>query len=145
MMLFFFKSADDIVLGIVASVLAAIGFAGSLVFYNSFLPDIATTDQMDSVSAKGFSYGYVGSIILLIINLVIIQKPAWFGIDPDGTVSDDNPDENDPTPTPFPITGSIGDRVWYDVPPASWQCAIDSYRAWFGMSHVQGGIKPQVC
>jgi len=86
MLLFFFKSSDDIVLGIVASVLAAIGFAGSLVFYNSFLPDIATTDQMDAVSAKGFSYGYVGSVILLLINLVVIQKPAWFGLDASGTL-----------------------------------------------------------
>jgi len=84
MLLFFFKSSDDIVLGIVASVLAAIGFAGSLVFYNSFLPDIATRDQMDAVSAKGFSYGYVGSVILLLINLVVIQKPAWFGLDASG-------------------------------------------------------------
>ena len=86
MLLFFFKSSDDIVLGIVASVLAAIGFAGSLVFYNSFLPDIATTDQMDAVSAKGFSYGYIGSVILLLINLLVIQKPEWFGLDPSGTL-----------------------------------------------------------
>ncbi len=87
MALFFFKSSDDIVLGITASVLAAVGFAGSLVFYNSFLPEIATDDQMDSVSAKGFSYGYVGSVILLIINLIVIQKPEWFGIDPEGTLA----------------------------------------------------------
>lgn len=85
--LFFFKSSDDIVLGITASVLAAVGFAGSLVFYNSFLPEIATEDQMDSVSAKGFSYGYVGSVILLLVNLVVIQKPEWFGIDPEGTLA----------------------------------------------------------
>ena len=43
------------------------------------------------------------------------------------------------------LLSGIRDRVWYDVPPASWQCAIDSYRAWFGMSHVQGGSEPQIC
>ena len=85
--LFFFESSDDIVLGIAVSIIATVGFAGSLVFYNSFLPEIATTDQMDSVSAKGFSYGYVGSVILLIFNLLMIQKPEWFGIDPDGTLA----------------------------------------------------------
>ena len=86
MALFFFDSADRIVLGIGASVLAAIGFASSLVFYNSFLPEIATEDKMDSVSAKGFAYGYVGSVILLILNLLVIQKPAWFGLPTEGTL-----------------------------------------------------------
>ncbi len=85
--LFFFDSADRIVLGIAASVLAAIGFASSLVFYNSFLPEIATEDKMDTVSAKGFAYGYIGSVILLILNLLVIQKPAWFGLPTEGTLA----------------------------------------------------------
>jgi len=84
--LFFFDSADQIVLGIAAFVLAAIGFASSLVFYNSFLPEIATEDRMDDVSAKGFAYGFGGSVILLLFNLAVIQKPEWFGLSNEGTL-----------------------------------------------------------
>lgn len=76
---FFFQNAP-IALGLIGFILATIGFAGGQVFYNSFLPLIVTEDRFDSVSAKGFSYGYIGSVILLIINLVIILKPEWFGI-----------------------------------------------------------------
>jgi len=50
-----------------------IGFWGSLVFYNSYLPDIAFPEQQDSISAKGFSMGYVGSVLLLIVNLVMVM------------------------------------------------------------------------
>ncbi|MFL1012776.1 MFS transporter [Flavisericum labens] len=50
-----------------------IGYWGSLVFYNSYLPDIAFPEQQDSISAKGFSLGYLGSVILLIINLVMVM------------------------------------------------------------------------
>jgi UMF1 family MFS transporter len=49
-------------------------------FYNSFLPEIATEDQMDKLSAKGFSLGYVGSVILLVLNLVLIMMPDKLGI-----------------------------------------------------------------
>lgn len=57
-----------------------IGYWGSLVFYNSYLPDIAFVEQQDKISAKGYSMGYVGSVILLIINLAMIMKPKLFGI-----------------------------------------------------------------
>ncbi|MEM9886081.1 MAG: MFS transporter [Bacteroidota bacterium] len=70
----------QIAIGIVCFILATMGFAGSLVFYNAYLPEIASEEKYDSVSAKGFAYGYIGSIILLLMNLVIIQKPEWFGI-----------------------------------------------------------------
>lgn len=70
----------QLAIGTIAFILATIGWAGSLVFYNAYLPEIVTEDRYDSVSAKGYSYGYVGSILLLISNLVIIQKPEWFGI-----------------------------------------------------------------
>ena len=50
-----------------------IGFWASLVFYNSYLPDIAFPEQQDKVSAKGFSMGYIGSTILLIINLAMVM------------------------------------------------------------------------
>ncbi len=52
-----------------------IGYWGSLVFYNSYLPDIAFQDQQDKVSAKGFSLGYLGSVILLVVNLIMVMLP----------------------------------------------------------------------
>lgn len=76
----FFFDAQHILLGLTAFIVATIGFSGSLVFYNAYLPEIASEDIQDKVSAKGFSYGYVGSVILLILNLLIIQKPDWFGL-----------------------------------------------------------------
>ncbi|NRD22553.1 MFS transporter [Winogradskyella litoriviva] len=51
-----------------------IGYWGSLVFYNSYLPDIAFEEQQDSISAKGFSMGYIGSVLLLIVNLVMVMS-----------------------------------------------------------------------
>lgn len=76
----FFFDAQHIHLGLGAFVIATIGFSGSLVFYNAYLPEVASEENQDKVSAKGFSYGYVGSVLLLILNLLIIQKPEWFGI-----------------------------------------------------------------
>lgn len=79
--LFFFTSMANLWLGVLGFVLAIIGFAGGQVFYNSYLPEIASEDKLDTVSAKGFAYGYVGSVLLLITNLMIIQNPTWFGLD----------------------------------------------------------------
>lgn len=61
--------------------MALIGFWGSLVFYNSYLPDIAYPEQQDAISAKGYSLGYIGSVILLIINLAMVMKSELFGFD----------------------------------------------------------------
>ena len=58
-----------------------IGFWSSLVFYNSYLPDIAFPDQQDRVSARGFSLGYLGSTLLLLLNLAMVMFPKTFGID----------------------------------------------------------------
>jgi UMF1 family MFS transporter len=70
--MWFFTSMDTLPLGTMSFILATIGFAGGLVFYNAYLPIISTEDQYDRVSAKGFSYGYAGSVILLIVNLGMI-------------------------------------------------------------------------
>jgi UMF1 family MFS transporter len=78
--LFFFKGEAQMWLGTSAFILATIGFAGSLVFYDSYLPLIATEDQFDKISARGYSYGYVGSVILLLFILAMILKPQVFGI-----------------------------------------------------------------
>lgn len=78
--LFFFK-LETLELGVICFALAAIGYAGGFVFYNSYLPEIASPDQQDAVSAKGFSYGYVGSVILQLICFLFVLKPLWFGIE----------------------------------------------------------------
>jgi len=77
--LYFFK-LQTLEWGIICFVLAAIGYCGSIVFYNAFLPEIAPENLQDRVSARGFAYGYVGSVLLQIICLVFILKPDWFGI-----------------------------------------------------------------
>jgi UMF1 family MFS transporter len=73
-------SLENIYISLVFYFLGLVGFWGSWVFYNSYLPDIAFADQQDAISAKGFSYGYVGSVILLIVNLAMIMMPDVFGI-----------------------------------------------------------------
>lgn len=77
-MLYWFNGSN-LAYGLTFAALAVIGYAGSLVFYNSFLPIIATPDKHDRISAKGFSWGYAGSIMLLIINLVVIFNYQSFG------------------------------------------------------------------
>ncbi len=63
---------ENIYFGILCFFFGLIGFWGSLVFYNSYLPDIAHNEQQDALSAKGYSLGYIGSVILLVICLIII-------------------------------------------------------------------------
>ena len=75
--LYFFVGSNP-VYGIFCAVLASIGFAGSLVFYNAFLPEIATNDRFDAISAKGFSLGYLGSFILQVFCLTLIMFPQWY-------------------------------------------------------------------
>ena len=71
MSLYFF-SLDNLWLSLISYLFALIGFWGSLVFYNSYLPDIAPKEQQDRVSAKGYSLGYIGSVILLLICLAMV-------------------------------------------------------------------------
>jgi UMF1 family MFS transporter len=73
-------SLENIYISLLFYFLGLIGFWGSLVFYNSYLPDIAFIEQQDETSAKGYSYGYIGSVILLIVNLAMIMMPDIFGI-----------------------------------------------------------------
>ena len=78
--MYFFDDITTTWIGIVCTVLASIGFWSSIVFYNSYLPEIAYPDQQDAASAKGFIHGYVGSVILLVINLAMILYPETLGI-----------------------------------------------------------------
>lgn len=84
-MLLYFFSLDYLILSLVFYLLALIGFWGSLVFYNSYLPDIAHTEQQDKISAKGYGLGYIGSVILLLINLAMLMNYETFGFESEMT------------------------------------------------------------
>ena len=83
-MVLFFFNRDHITLGVIAFGLGTLGYAGSIVFYNSFLPVIAAPEDQDRVSARGYSMGYIGGVVLLLFNLWMIQFPGFFGI-PEGS------------------------------------------------------------
>lgn len=72
-------SLENIHWSILFYFMGLIGYWGSLVFYNSYLPDIAFEHQQDGISAKGFSLGYIGSVLLLILNLAMVMMPEMFG------------------------------------------------------------------
>ena len=76
----FFIGAGDWQLATTLYVIANIGVAGSIVFYESLLPHIAAPEEVDRVSAAGYAMGYLGSGLLMAANLVMIQRPHWFGL-----------------------------------------------------------------
>lgn len=96
----FWFSVELLWFGFLCYFLALVGFWASLVFYNSYLPDIAFPEQQDKVSARGFSLGYIGSVILLVICLVMIMFYDTFGFKDSGL----------PTRLSFVLTG-----VWWIV------------------------------
>jgi len=93
-------SLEHIYFGLLCYLLALVGFWGSLVFYNSYLPDIAYENQHDSLSAKGYALGYIGSVLLLLICLAMILKYETFGFESEAM----------PTKLSFVATG-----VWWIV------------------------------
>ena len=70
--LLYFFDGSNLGWGISCFILASMGFVGSLVFYNAYLPEIAAPEDQDAVSAKGFSYGYIGSVILQVIGFGLV-------------------------------------------------------------------------
>ena len=76
----YFFDLENIYIGLSFYFLALFSFWASLVFYNSYLPEIAFPKQQDRISALGFSYGYVGSVLLLVFNLIMIMFPEFFGL-----------------------------------------------------------------
>lgn len=82
--LYFFDGIETLYWGIFCSVMASIGYSGSLVFYDAFLPEIVTEDRLDEVSAKGYSMGYFGSVILMVACLIMIGNSQWFGFSSEG-------------------------------------------------------------
>ena len=79
-MVLFFFTKETLTFSIFIFGLSLIGWSGSIVFYDSYLPEIATEDNFDRYSARGFSMGYLGSVILLLFNLSMILFPAFYGI-----------------------------------------------------------------
>ena len=77
--LYFFDS-DHIMGGLISVIIACVGFWSSLVFYNSYLPEIAAPEDRNRISAKGFMMGYIGSVLLQLICFVFVLKPELFGI-----------------------------------------------------------------
>lgn len=80
MSLFFFDRYELFPLGLLGLMFATMGYSGSIVFYNSFLPAIATPDRQDRVSAKGYAFGYAGATTLLLLNLAAIFNQERLGI-----------------------------------------------------------------
>lgn len=80
--LFFFKM-ETFEFGMICFGLASVGYCGGFVFYNSYLPQIATVDRQDAVSAKGFIYGFAGSIVVQILCFVFVLGHKWLGITED--------------------------------------------------------------
>ena len=96
----FWFDIDHLGISLTFYFLALIGFWASLVFYNSYLPDIAFPEQQDKISAKGYSLGYIGSVILLVICLILILNYEVFGFENEGF----------PTRLSFILTG-----IWWIV------------------------------
>lgn len=78
--LLYFFNGSNIEFGIIAFTMGTIGYGGSIVFYNSFLPVIAEPADQDRISARGYSLGYLGGVVLLLFNLLLIMEPSIFGM-----------------------------------------------------------------
>jgi len=78
--LLFFVKDDLYLLGGILFIIANVCFGASIVFYNAFLPEIATEDQTDKVSSRGFAYGYLGGAILLVLNLMLVLRAEDLGM-----------------------------------------------------------------
>lgn len=77
--LLFFFTAQTLEFSVILFALSLIGYSGSIVFYNAYLPEIASEDRYDYLSARGFTYGYIGSVLLLLFNLSMLLLPNLYG------------------------------------------------------------------
>lgn len=78
--LLFFFTRETTTFAVIVFMLSLVGWSGSIVFYYSFLPEIATEENYDRFSARGFSLGYLGSVLLMLFNLTMVLHPEWYGI-----------------------------------------------------------------
>lgn len=72
--------AGQWVLGLVLYALGTVGFSASMVFYDSMLTDVAREEEFDLVSAYGYALGYAGGGLLFALNVLMAQRPEWFGL-----------------------------------------------------------------
>ena len=77
--LLYFVHPGDYWMGAIFFILANIGFAGGNVFYNAFLPEISTDQNIGRISGLGWALGYIGGGLLLAINLIMLKYPGWLG------------------------------------------------------------------
>lgn len=82
--LFFFTGVETLWLAILFSITASIGYSGSLVFYDAFLPEVVTADRYDAASAQGYSMGYYGSVLMMSLCLLLIMNAQAFGFTGEG-------------------------------------------------------------
>ncbi len=87
LLLFFFDHHTRVIWGISFFVLASVGYSGSIVFYNAYIPEIALEEEYDRLSARGFSLGYIGSVLLLVAVLLMYNFPHLVGDLTDGQIS----------------------------------------------------------
>lgn len=80
MSLFFFRGMDSLWIGLIGFLLATLSHGGSLVFYDAYLADLVPPKRSDKLSARGYAFGYIGSVILLILNILMIKYPEYFFI-----------------------------------------------------------------
>ena len=66
--------------------IGVVGFSAAMIFYDALLMDVSTPETSDRVSARGFALGYLGGGLLFLVNVVMTQKPSWFGL-PDATMA----------------------------------------------------------
>ena len=140
--LLWFNGMSTLWVGTIGFILAMIGFAGGLVFYNSYLPEIATEDMYDRVSARGFAYGFIGSVLLLIVNLVMLLRPEIFGLPAEDTL---------PARISFAMVGLwwIGfsqipfRRLPKDEPTGSDKLTVMARRGWKEIKKVWGDVQHQ--
>ena len=82
--LFFFTDVDTLWIAITFSITASIGYSGSLVFNDAYLPEIVSEDRYDTTSARGYSMGYYGSVLMMILSLILIMNYDAFGFSTSG-------------------------------------------------------------
>ena len=85
--LYFFTGINTLWLGILCSITASIGYSGSLVFYDAFLPEVVSEDRYDATSARGYSMGYYGSVIMMVMCLLLIMNYHTFGFADEGSAT----------------------------------------------------------
>lgn len=121
--LYFFNGIETLWWGLLCSVMASIGYSGSLVFYDAFLPEIVSEDRYDEVSARGYSMGYYGSVILMVACLVLILNYGSFGFRTEG----------DATRFSFLLVGAwwiLFSLISFNVLPQSVYKRTDSISIW---------------